>query len=112
MADYALAAGGGQVTAHSPLAHGSHAPATYHLTRLAAEVLRKLPLLGRLVPRTPVHPKADEVRALLEGCRRCLAQPCLPLVCAHKLHQRRPTALLGCAGAGRARAPQKADAQP
>ena len=61
MADYALAAGGGQVTAHSPLAHGSHAPATYHLTRLAAEALRKLPLLGRLVPRTPVHPKADEV---------------------------------------------------
>ena len=63
MADYALAAGGGQVTAHSPLAHGSHAPATHHLTRLAAEALRKLPLLGRLVPRTPVHPKADEVGA-------------------------------------------------
>ena len=75
MADYALAAGGGQVTAHSPLAHGAHAPATYHLRRLAVEALRKLPLLGRLVPRTPVHPKADEVGApgSLHWCPR---QPC------------------------------------
>ena len=74
MADYALAAGGGQVTAHSPLAHGSHAPAAYHLTRLAAEALRKLPLLGRLVPRTPVHPKADEVGACALICKLCHAR--------------------------------------
>ncbi len=62
LSDYALAAGGGQVTAHSPLAHGSHAPVSYHLRRLAAEALRSLPLLRLLVPRTPVHPAANEVR--------------------------------------------------
>ncbi|KAK9824822.1 hypothetical protein WJX81_001966 [Elliptochloris bilobata] len=74
MADYAMAAGGGRVTAHSPLAYGSHAPATYHLRRLAADALQKLPLLGRLVPRTPVHPHADEF-LLSPGvaAARCLA---------------------------------------
>ncbi len=62
MADYALAPAGGRVTEHSALAHGAHAPVGYHLTRLAADAARAVPLLRRLVPRTPVHPRADDVR--------------------------------------------------